>query len=242
MSPVPMPPIEFQTLVCGPGSEPLFVEVGGWLRDALSQQDMLGPHASVLDVGCGCGRLARALLNAPIGSYIGFDRHRGMVDWSSQEITSRDPRFRFDFFDLKSVYRVWDEQAGSIDVETFRFPYADAAFDSVILASVLTHMSPAETRHYLGELARVMRPGGKALLSIFLSPTRNTEVHDDGINVFHSLPAFLADVRALPFEARLSGLRFLPGVSASEALSLDPAKPSFGYEHNWYVLTRLGSK
>jgi SAM-dependent methyltransferase len=141
MSPVPMPPIEFQTLVCGPGSEPLFGEVGCWLRDALQQQDMLGPNANVLDVGCGCERLACALLDAPIGSYIGFGRHEGMVDWSSQEISSREPCFRFDFFDLKSFYVVWDKQAGSIDAEKFRFPYADGAFDSVILA-LSSHTCP----------------------------------------------------------------------------------------------------
>jgi hypothetical protein len=60
MSPAPMPPIEFQTLVCGPGSESLFGEVGCWLRDALHQQDMLGPNANVLDVGCGCDGYVRA--------------------------------------------------------------------------------------------------------------------------------------------------------------------------------------
>ena len=122
MSPVPMPPVEFQTLVCGPGDEPLFEEVGCWLRDALYHQGMLQSNANLLDVGCGCGRLARALLDAPIGSYTGFDRHKGMVDWCLQEIRSRDPRFRFDYFDLKSVYTVLDHQAGSIDAETFRFP------------------------------------------------------------------------------------------------------------------------
>jgi hypothetical protein len=87
-----------------------------------------------------------------------------------------------------------------------------------------------------------MRPGAKALLSIFLSPTGSTEVHDGGINVFHSLQTFLADVDALPFDSRLTGLRFVPGMSANEAISRDPAKPSFGYEHNWYVLTRLGGE
>ena len=106
MPQIPMPPIEFQALVCGPGAEASFEVVGAWLRDALDQQAMLGPGTQFLDVGCGCGRLARQLLGTAIASYVGFDRHRGMVDWCTQEITSQDPRFHFDYFALKSVYTV----------------------------------------------------------------------------------------------------------------------------------------
>ena len=67
MRSVPMPPLEFQTLVSGPGSEPKFEEVGSWLCDALHQQGLLAPGTSFLDIGCGCGRLARRLLSTPIG-------------------------------------------------------------------------------------------------------------------------------------------------------------------------------
>ena len=70
---LPMPPLEFQALVCGAGAEHLFEGVGGTLRDMLRQQDMLTPNASLLDIGCGCGRLARYLTESPIGAYIGFD-------------------------------------------------------------------------------------------------------------------------------------------------------------------------
>ena len=218
---IPMPPVEFQTLVCGTGGEPLFEEVGCWLRDVLHQQGMLTSGARLLDVGCGCGRLARYLIELSIGSYHGFDRHKGMVDWCIQQIGSHDPRFRFDYFDLKSAYTVLDGQAGTIDAQTFRFPYPDASFDSVLLASVFTHMPPDETRQYLSELARVMRPGAKALLSVFLSPT-GAEVRDNGMAWSHSLPGLLADIGALPFSARLIGLRFVPGTPDSK-----PAHPEF---------------
>jgi SAM-dependent methyltransferase len=224
---IPMPPVEFQAFVCGPSAIDRFEAAGCWQRDMLHQQGMLTSGVSLLDVGCGCGRLARYLTELPIGSYAGFDRHKGMVDWCVQEIGSRDPRFRFDYVDLKSVYTVWDDQAGAIDAETFRFPYADATFDSVVLASVCTHMPPGETRQYLGELARVMRPGAKAMFSIFLSPTGATEVRD-GINVFHGLPGLLADIGALPLRARL----VVPGMSDSE--QADPVYDT----HNWYELTR----
>jgi SAM-dependent methyltransferase len=185
---IPMPPFEFQSLVCGPGREATFEVVGCWLRDILGHLGMLTPGARILDVGFGCGRLPRTLMELPIGSYTGFDRHKGMIDWCARTIGSRDPRFRFDHFDLRSAYSgVLDDQAGAIDVETLRFPYVDAAFDSVILASVFTHMPPGEVRRYLAELARMMRPGAKAFFSVFLSPTGVTETRDSGVNVFHSL-------------------------------------------------------
>lgn len=84
---------EFQTLVCRPGGEPRFEEVATGLRNLLNQHGMLACGASILDVGCGCRRLARNLVDLPIGSYTGFDRHKDMIDWCAREISSRDPPF-----------------------------------------------------------------------------------------------------------------------------------------------------
>ena len=96
-------------------------------------------------------------------------------------------------------------------------------------------MPPGEVRRYLAELARMMRPGAKAFFSVFLSPTGVTETRDSGVNVFHSLAALLADIGALPFDARLTGLQFVTGSRADP----DPEPiQSFGYKHNWYALTR----
>ena len=47
---------------------------------------------------------------------------------------------------------------------------------------------------------------------------------------------FLADVSALPFD-----LRYVPEMLDIEAMPRDPV-PSFDYQHNWFVLTRVGSK
>jgi SAM-dependent methyltransferase len=73
--------------------------------------------------------------------------------------------------------RPWDAQEGSIDVGTFRSPYPPGSFNAALLASVFTHMLPVEARHYLGELARLLRPGGKAFLSNFLLPGK-MEIRD----------------------------------------------------------------
>ena len=49
------------------------------------------------------------IMNRPsVKSNTGFDRHKGMIEWCREQITSRDPRFQFKYFELKSVYSVLD--------------------------------------------------------------------------------------------------------------------------------------
>ena len=220
---IPMPPLEYQSLVCGPNNIHLFEKHGQGLVTTLDHYGMLPEGAEFLDVGCGCGRVARYLMDRSVKSYTGFDRHKGMIEWCRQQITSRDPRFQFKFVELQSVYSVWDNEQGTIDVESFRFPWADESFDSIFLASVFTHMPPGEVKAYLKEIARVLRPKGKALASIFFAPGE-LETRDDGINVFQNAEGFLADLASLPFDALL----------------VSPETPvrSFSYEHNWYLLNR----
>ena len=44
----------------------------------------------------------------------------------------------------------------------YTFPYEDGEFDVVVLTSVFTHMLPDDVAHYLDEIARVLKPGGRA--------------------------------------------------------------------------------
>ena len=50
---------------------------------------------------------------------------------------------------------------GALAAETYRFAYADGAFDLVIATSLFTHLLPAAAEHYLSEAARVLAPGGR---------------------------------------------------------------------------------
>jgi SAM-dependent methyltransferase len=184
-----------------------------------------------LDVGCGCGRIARELIPQPLRSYTGFDRHEGMVEWCRREIAARDSRFRFDYYPVKSLYTAWDAQAGSIDAAAIDLPYPAASFDAALVASVFTHMLPDEVRQYVGELARVLRPGGKTLLSIFFSPDA-IDIRGE-INVFHNPQQFLADVSLFPFDVRRTTLEASPGDEVEQS-----PLASFDYKHNWYVLER----
>jgi len=127
----------------------------------------LQPHQRVLEVGSGNGKNARALtkyLNRQ-GRYEGFDVVPSGVAWCQQEIASRFPNFRFHRADIHN--RTYNP-AGKTPAHRFRFPYADETFDYVFLASVFTHMLPADLGNYVAEIARVLKPGGRCFASFFL--------------------------------------------------------------------------
>ena len=48
------------------------------------------------------------------------------------------------------------------------FPCADNSFDLVFLTSVFTHMFAGDVENYLSEISRVLKPGGKCLITWFL--------------------------------------------------------------------------
>lgn len=48
-----------------------------------------------------------------------------MVAWADEQITSRDPRLTFRYFDLQSRYVEWDQHRGTVSAGTFRFPWDD---------------------------------------------------------------------------------------------------------------------
>ena len=108
---LPLPSEEYMRLVSGAGPDDLeahFEWVGGVLAAMLKNAEMLEPGSRLLDIGCGCGRVARHLLDAPLAEYAGFDRHPGMIEWAQANIGARDDRFRFQHVDVVSVYKEVD--------------------------------------------------------------------------------------------------------------------------------------
>lgn len=134
-----------------------FVDIGG-----------LRPADAVLEVGCGVGRMAVPLtrfLTEGGGRYDGFDVMADAIAWCRTHITPRFPVFTFQHAALRN--RAYNASATTLATD-FVFPYPDASFDFVFLTSVFTHLLPDEVQHYLSEIVRVLRPGGRCFSTFFL--------------------------------------------------------------------------
>jgi SAM-dependent methyltransferase len=143
-----------------------FVDTGNEFLGHFVALGGLQPGGRVLDIGCGIGRMARPLagyLDAG-GSYDGFDIHAEGIAWC--EPRYRDlVNFRFQLADIRNALY---NPGGSVTASEYRFPYPDGAFDLVFATSVFTHLVAGDALHYLDEVARVLAPGGRTLLTFFV--------------------------------------------------------------------------
>jgi len=142
-----------------------FRRVGDDLFRLLTELGGLRPDDRVLDIGCGTGRVARPLAGyLGTGSYDGLDIVRRSIAWCRRAYR-QFPNFRFHHADI--LNRAYNP-GGAVPAADYRFPFADESFDLVVLTSVFTHMLPDDTRHYLREIARLLAPGGRVLMTAFL--------------------------------------------------------------------------
>jgi ubiquinone/menaquinone biosynthesis C-methylase UbiE len=127
----------------------------------------LKPGHRVLDLGCGPGRLAVALSGYldDRGSYVGLDVSRDAIDICDRWIGAKLPRFEFVWADVFNAR--YNKAAGPRATE-YRFPFEDGSFDFVFSNSLFTHLLPADARHYVCEIGRVLKRGGRTLNTIFL--------------------------------------------------------------------------
>jgi SAM-dependent methyltransferase len=122
--------------------------------------------SSVLEIGCGLGRIAYALRWVIFtGTYRGFDIVRQKIEFLTQQFTPEHPNFEFAWADLANTCF---NPNGALAPSAFDFPYSDEQFDLVFAASVFTHMVPENTQRYFREASRVLKPGGKFVASFFL--------------------------------------------------------------------------
>ncbi len=103
---------------------------------------------SILDWGCGCGRLTKHLSEYSDAAICGVDIDSYNVDWCLKNL----PRATFSLVDP------WKP-----------LPFEDASFDFIIGHSVFTHLSEAAQFFWLDELCRVLKPGGALLVTVMSS-------------------------------------------------------------------------
>ncbi|MCV7008469.1 methyltransferase domain-containing protein [Mycobacterium gordonae] len=173
-----LPPRKLQDWV-GLGGPAVYKATGDEFLGYLVDLCGLQPSGAVLDVGCGSGRMALPLtgyLNRE-GRYAGFDVASEAVAWCRENISGSHPNFDFRVADVQNKRY---NPNGRFKPSDFRFPYPDESFDVVLLASVFTHMLPPHVKHYMYEIARVLKPGGRSLITFFLLNDESSALSDEG--------------------------------------------------------------
>ena len=121
------------------GKDPaVFTEAKASALIRLARAHLSDPTAAAaLDVGCGIGNI-HAALEPHFAALHGIDISLRALDVAR----STHPRVE---------YRAY---------EGLEFPFEAGTFDFVFAICVLHHVSPKEWRRFVGEMARVARPGG----------------------------------------------------------------------------------
>lgn len=160
----PMTPPLMTSLLVGSGN---FRGIGNAIKRNLIKTTGLNKHSTVLEIGCGYGRVAAALtdlIRSP-GRYDGVEIVEKAVEWCTKEIASLYPNFRFHHADVSNPYAM---RKNGRPASTYRLPFEDNTYDVVYLTSVFSHMRPNEIRAYLNEISRVMKLNGKCFITYYL--------------------------------------------------------------------------
>lgn len=171
---IPLPPEEFRI-----GKRHSYRMSEGYLK-LFIELCKLAPDGMVLDAGCGPGRMVSPLTKylTKNGRYEGFDIVPEWIDWCQREISSRYSNFHFIHAD---IYNGKYNPDGKLRASEYQFPYENETFDLVFLASVFTHMLPNDLENYLREVARVLKNGGRSLITYFLINEESQSLIDAGL-------------------------------------------------------------
>jgi SAM-dependent methyltransferase len=145
---LPLPPRRLMIRVAGTPDADWFLRSGRISADTVREAAMrhgrpLESLGSLLDFGCGCGRVTRwwRELDAEVH---GSDVDAPAVAWCRANLG-------FGHFAVNELPPP--------------LPYGDSTFDLVYAFSVLTHLTEELQRPWLDELRRILRPGGLLVLS-----------------------------------------------------------------------------
>ena len=187
-------------------------------------------YEEVFDFGCGCGRIARQLIQQrpQPRRYLGIDLHRGMIAWCQKNLSPIAPQFQFAHHDVFMTH--FNSKSTNV---VLPFPANDSEFTLVNALSVFTHLTEEQIAFYLRECARVLRPQGILHSSWFLFDKRNFPVLQEANNALYvhyldPTAAVLFDRQWVRDTARESGLTIFrvvpPGIRGYQwALLMAPA-------------------
>ncbi len=179
---LPIPPLEMRELVGPTDLEAFDNPTGALVFDYMEPKLDARVYERVFDFGCGCGRLARQMMQQRPRpkQYVGIDIHQGMIRWCQRNLQTAAPNFRFFHHDVFNV-RFNPKSTNS----TAPFPVTDERFSLVIAHSVFTHLTELQAVHYLRECARILDEDGVLYASWFVFDKKDYPMMNEYSNALY---------------------------------------------------------
>ena len=140
----PLPPGNLIFFVTGNENPQWFLNSGRSasqaIREILAKHDLkIEQFSSVLDFGCGVGRIMRHWTTTRGPSWHGTDYNPQLIEWCRENL-------KFAQFNVNTL--------------SGKLPYEDHSFEFIYAYSVFTHLNETLQFFWINELSRVLKPGG----------------------------------------------------------------------------------
>ena len=166
LSAAALPPLAMVQLI-GSHDHAHFKSVGTELFRELAQRLRIDPAATVLDLGCGCGRMAIPFIRLlSEGRFHGADAWADGIAWCNDRLTGAG---NADFHVNAVVNNYYFDDLDRAAHNDCGLPWiGDATVDAAYAISLFTHLTRADAAAYLKEIGRVLKEDGVAYLTFFV--------------------------------------------------------------------------
>lgn len=140
------------------------IEAGYYMWLTWFPDNLFTTGGSILEIGCGCGRMARPLKTCGFsGAYTGIDIDEEMLKYCKDTFPQRQFQFHRSSHQSKTYSKIWT--VGLPSSSYYRVPLQDDSQDFVFSTSLFTNILEDNLLNYLKEAYRVLKSGGTMIMS-----------------------------------------------------------------------------
>jgi cyclopropane fatty-acyl-phospholipid synthase-like methyltransferase len=133
--------------------------------DRLKNEMDLAAESTILDIGCGAGRLPIGLLarQMPFSSYLGVDVDSNRIKWCNKNLKTKDSRLAFQFVNIKN------DRYNPAGKDLFDIGISGKKFDLIYLYSVFSHLMQGDVEKYLRIFRASLTDLGHCFVTMFVA-------------------------------------------------------------------------
>lgn len=167
LGPEKLPPLEYMNII-GSATAQHYRNNMKILFEEICVRSRITSSSSVIDLGCGCGRLSTPMIKyLASGKFWGYDVWEDGINWCLAHLRRNDCQ-KFVHLNASDNYYFSDNSASTLK-NRFRFnEVSDNSIDLVYAISVFTHLKHDDCISYISEISRVLKPKGLAYLTFFV--------------------------------------------------------------------------